>query len=420
MTRSRVAIVGGGPAGLSAALAVASTGAETIVIDEQPGLGGRLRYQRAPVATTDGTIVDPANLTRHLIAAAGEAGVLLWPGMTAWALFAGNRLALFGAGAPAELDVDRVILATGSTDRPYPFPGGSLPGVFSARAVQLLLNHYRVRPGRRFVILGNGSPPAEIAADIAAAGGETVAIVPIGEPGVPLLAKGDSGVDRVLIDGEPVEADIVVVAVGRQPDADLARLAGAEMSWRAEVDSYLVVHGAGGETTVPGLFVTGDAAGVTDMATALARGRATGLGAAASLGLIDADDAGLAAARAATSTEHDVDGAASDHRSTISSPVSAMSAQWGTSVERGAAEFLCRCEEVSTAVILDAIEAGARSINDVKRRTRAGMGVCQGCFCTGPIAALLHHRGAIPRSGIDPMTARPPVRLLPLERLSGQ
>lgn len=79
---------------------------------------------------------------------------------------------------------------------------------------------------------------------------------------------------------------------------------------------------------------------------------------------------------------------------------------------------VCRCEEIATDAIRGAIAAGARSVNDVKRQTRAGMGPCQGIFCVPAITALLAAETGLPPERIAPMTARPPVRPLPLERLA--
>lgn len=83
-----------------------------------------------------------------------------------------------------------------------------------------------------------------------------------------------------------------------------------------------------------------------------------------------------------------------------------------------AACFVCRCEEVSEEAVLAAIAAGARSLNDVKRRTRAGMGLCQGIYCLPAVGALIHARADIAPEEIVPMTARPPVRMAALERLA--
>lgn len=80
--------------------------------------------------------------------------------------------------------------------------------------------------------------------------------------------------------------------------------------------------------------------------------------------------------------------------------------------------YICRCEEIAEGEILQAIAEGAQSINDVKRRTRAGMGLCQGIFCTRSIAEIIHSATNRPLAAIVPMTARPPVRLVPLGQLA--
>jgi NAD(P)H-nitrite reductase large subunit len=79
---------------------------------------------------------------------------------------------------------------------------------------------------------------------------------------------------------------------------------------------------------------------------------------------------------------------------------------------------VCRCEEILAGEIQQAISDGAATINDVKRRTRAGMGVCQGIFCTRTIAAMIHHGAGVSFDDLVPMTARPPARLIPLAQLA--
>ena len=79
---------------------------------------------------------------------------------------------------------------------------------------------------------------------------------------------------------------------------------------------------------------------------------------------------------------------------------------------------VCRCEEIRAAEIRRAIADGATTINDVKRRTRAGMGVCQGIFCTRTIATMIHDQAGVPFDGLTPMTARPPARLVPLAQIA--
>ncbi|MGH2532001.1 MAG: (2Fe-2S)-binding protein [Thermomicrobiales bacterium] len=83
-----------------------------------------------------------------------------------------------------------------------------------------------------------------------------------------------------------------------------------------------------------------------------------------------------------------------------------------------AACYACRCEEIGLDEVREAIAEGARSVNDVKRRTRAGMGICQGVYCVGPIADLIAAETGLSPREIVPMTARPPVRLVSLGLLA--
>jgi NAD(P)H-nitrite reductase large subunit len=80
--------------------------------------------------------------------------------------------------------------------------------------------------------------------------------------------------------------------------------------------------------------------------------------------------------------------------------------------------LICRCEEVGAAGIAAALQHGALTVDDVKRRTRAGMGACQGIFCIPAIAAMVAEATATPIDELAPMTARPPVRPIPLEALA--
>lgn len=80
--------------------------------------------------------------------------------------------------------------------------------------------------------------------------------------------------------------------------------------------------------------------------------------------------------------------------------------------------FICRCEEIEHAAIEKAIREGSATLNDLKRRTRAGMGVCQGVYCLPEMAALLASAGQESIDDLAPMTSRPPARLITLGDLA--
>jgi sarcosine oxidase subunit alpha len=296
---TQVAVVGGGPAGLSAAIAAARSGATTTLIDEQPEPGGQLRYRLAPFPLGVGprqVAVRPWAMRNDLIAQARQAGVDLRPGALAWGLFADNALAVVepGIGATYQLRADRIVLATGSTDLPFPFGGGSLPGVFAARAVQILLHLHRVLPGRRFAVVGDGPEAKELAADLRLAGGELVVRAQPAD-GTAIVAEGVGGVEAIWLGERRYPVDVVVVAVGRQPDPQLALMAGCAAGFSAALGGVVPSRDDRLTTTNPGILVAGDAAGLGDVPAMLAEGTLAGVCAAAALGL-----AGEAAVTGAT------------------------------------------------------------------------------------------------------------------------
>jgi len=72
--------------------------------------------------------------------------------------------------------------------------------------------------------------------------------------------------------------------------------------------------------------------------------------------------------------------------------------------------YVCRCEEVTEKEIREAIRAGARTVTEVKRWTRAGMGICQGRSCKRLVERLLSEELGVSPADLEPSTVRPPIR----------
>lgn len=81
-------------------------------------------------------------------------------------------------------------------------------------------------------------------------------------------------------------------------------------------------------------------------------------------------------------------------------------------------DYVCRCEEIPRSAVAKAIREGNLTLNDIKRRTRAGMGVCQGIYCLRTVAEMIETEGGVAADSLEPMTARPPARLVTLGSLA--
>jgi NAD(P)H-nitrite reductase large subunit len=78
--------------------------------------------------------------------------------------------------------------------------------------------------------------------------------------------------------------------------------------------------------------------------------------------------------------------------------------------------FICRCEEVTREEVEQAIRDGATTIAGIKKRTHAGMGLCQGRTCRKLVAGML--AGSRPPEEIVPPTFRPPVRTVKISEIA--
>ena len=284
----RVVVVGAGPAGLAAAATAGQAGADVLVLEERSETGGQLRYRLLPVAPMPGVAAErPSVLAERLLVAAAGAGAEIRTDALVAGCFPDSVEMVVESRRARQMTADALIVATGSTDLPYPFAGATFPGVFSARGLQILLNVHRVRPGARFAVIGGGDEAEEVIGDIELAGGEVVwgGIAP-----APFLrAVGADGMTGLVVGQDRYEVDAIAIAVGRQPDSALAAMAGVPIAFAGALGGPAPVVDDRLQSSVPRLFVAGDAAGVGSVAAAIEEGRLAGMAAAHALGLIRDD-----------------------------------------------------------------------------------------------------------------------------------
>jgi len=160
-TEVPVLIVGGGPAGVSAALELGRYGVRTLLVDDKAALGGKLSLQ---THNFFGSVRDCWAGTRgvdigHLLAAQLRAldAVQVWLEATAVGVFVDGRVGVVQRGRYRLVKPELMIVAAGARERSLSFPGSDLPGVYGAGAFQTLVNRDRVRAADRLFVLGGGN-----------------------------------------------------------------------------------------------------------------------------------------------------------------------------------------------------------------------------------------------------------------------
>lgn len=475
--RTQLLVLGGGPAGLEAAIAGARAGLKVMLVDENPVDAGLMALD-VPLhygQRMDGQVRNRARMTEQIVAgdrrieAAFEAGVDVRLATYVWGVFANRDGVRWLPGMVAGLaddsrswlvGFDRIVVAAGRRDLALAFPGWQLPGVMGAAALAALLRRYRAFDGRRVLILGTGAEALDAALTVHAAGLEVaglveVAAAPVGPPalvdqvrarGVPifassvvLAAEGTDGVRAARIaalDGalnpvagseRMIACDTICQAVGAVPNVEALNVLGCDLAYCAALGGFVPAVDADLETTTHGVHAAGDCLGIhaaktLDPAIAGAEGRRAAMAAAVALGAIDRADCERRAGPPG--------GAPAAIAETYRTGW--MRALMNAS---GGDVPVCQCEEVSRADLLGVQPPrylGARSArvarrslaslaaegppnqDQIKRLTRAGMGPCQGRRCREQIALMLAVATGAPVERIPLAGYRVPLRPLPL------
>jgi sarcosine oxidase subunit alpha len=266
-----VCVVGGGPAGLAAAIASARAGADVVLIDDQLELGGSLR-----------AVAGGAARIARLVEDARAAGVVVVPRATAIGYFPEERvLTVASADAAWQVAAPSWIWASGGYPSNVPIVDNDRPGVMAARAVARLLRHRGVLVADRIAIVRDDS--AQVAAEVDGLAAELrqagalVRVVRASAVARVLGRDRASGVE--LRDGDVVEAGAVAIAAVPSPASEGPRQHGCVVELDPARGGYRVIVDGDGQTSVAGVWACGDVTGYLGPELALAHG--THVGAAA-------------------------------------------------------------------------------------------------------------------------------------------
>ena len=432
-----VAIIGGGPAGQAAALALADHPITIAVIDEQARAGGQILRQ-PPRRTADWLPGRNYAPLKDQLARFEALDRMTWLGGRSVLDCQPGRLITHGVDGTQEITASHMLIATGCQDLAVPLPGWTLPGVYAAGGIQALLKSQHILAGERILFAGTHPLQLVIAEQIVRAGGEVAAVLfaqprhkmlapLLGAPATAarrfhdLLAGGSAmrvlrragvpvhfttalrriaGADQVTgveTSAGTIECDAVGLCYGFVPQSALPRMVGAAMVAAGPAGGWRCTHDAWMRSSLPGLYVAGEVTGVAGAAAASAGGTLAGLGIAQDLGLITP--------AAANTTARPVRRSLEQHRS-FAALLDAIADPHPYLPACDPDTLICRCEDVPLAPVTRAIATGA-SANAVKLATRCGMGLCQGRNCEPTLLRLLADAGR----ALDPgFTARFPAR----------
>jgi thioredoxin reductase len=461
------AIIGGGPAGMAAAVVADRYGMKSCLIDEQPRLGGQI-YRQPPRDFSVSSWLPGTNYAKGkalIEKAQALSGIEHIAPATVWGCFRANGAAgglhdvVFHDDQTAgRVSARHILIATGCYEAPVAFPGWQLPGVMSAGAIQTLLKSQRVAAGRNIVLAGSHPLLLVVAQQLLAAKVEIAAVVftqPLSavwrlvrslrtaasgtrqllNTAVTLLALHRAGVPvfyghaviealgareleavriRCLASGtlRQILCDALGVCYGFLPSSELARQCGAAHRWASEggwvtqTDELL-------RTSIPGILVAGELTGVAGAEAAAVSGEIAAIGAAVDQSRVALNDVEshvrilqrrLGRLRRFAALLGTLSTPDADLLDTLAKP----------------ATLICRCEDISREQIEAALrtDSGVLSASTVKLLTRAGMGFCQGRMCEVNVRRIIAKERHIPLAQVPGYVVRPPVKPIPIALLA--
>ena len=320
MIEKDLIIIGGGPSGLCAAKTALEAGMEVLLIDRSPNLGGQLVKQthkffgsKAQYAKTRGF-----DIAKKLITDLEKFEKLeIKSNTTVTGLYPDHVVTTYDNHDYLRYQAKAVIVATGASEKFLAFENNDLPGIYGAGAVQTLMNSYGVIPGSEIVMVGSGNIGLIVSYQLLQAGVKVKAIIEaaptiggykvhaskIRRLGIPILtsttvkkAIGKDAIEEIEIvsldekwnevpnSSQFISLDALCISVGLSPMHQLLSMVNAKTKFINELGGFVPVIDHHHQTSIPGIFVCGDAVGIEEASSAMMEGYLTGLYASNHLG----------------------------------------------------------------------------------------------------------------------------------------
>lgn len=453
-------IVGAGPAGLSAALEVSRAGKTAVLVDAAARPGGqalrmgshdvRWVQQRGPAGL-------PVSVS-ELLGVVRAPGIEYLPETTCWAIDGHDLYVAREGKGTRVLQAANLIVACGSYDRPWPCEGWEALGVYAAGGGHAMAIGEGVPIGKRVIVAGRGpltigfaaalrkegtsvaavalenrrfGPQGVIRAGLAAARARQLtvlltglfALVDLRLNGVPIIYRSrvskiirdDAGAvagvcvelaGPALSDQRVVKGDAVLLGYGQYPSTELLRAASCGMLGLDSGATQVPIRDAYLRTTMEWILAAGDCAGEGGVNVAVLEGAVAGL-----VSLSTARPLSRRLAKRLIYAQRRLTRLRAFRRA-----LDALFTDAGTTSAlpplRAKESIVCRCEDVTTTEVLDAVRRFGRSVTSVRAYTRAGMGPCQGRNCLASVISLLRQAGDadnLQEEALD-LRVQPPVR----------
>jgi len=450
-----LAVVGAGPAGMSAAVEARKWGLSVALLDEQAALGGQIyRGVDAASAKRRSVLGEDYAAGASLTKAFAESGARHIAGAAVWNVGRDMKVNYLLQGGNTVLQARHIILASGAMERPFPVPGWTLPGVMGAGAAQILYKSAGALPTEPVVLAGCGPLLYLLAYQYLQAGVTLKAVIhttqrsdyvrairhfPGALRGWRDLRKGMrmlahlrqhqvavyAGAQALSIQGADraeavsfiykgrehrIESALVLLHQGVVPNTQFSMALRAKHAWSDTQLCWIPQTDEYGQIDDSGIYIAGDSRGIVGAKASAVQGRLAALAIASTLERLGAGD------RAARERALTADLRKQLHIRPF------LDALYRPPLEHRIpqqdAVVVCRCEEITAGQIRQYTQVGCEGPNQTKAFGRCGMGPCQGRLCGLTVTELIAQERDVSPAQVGHYNIRPPIKPVTLGELA--
>ena len=446
-------IIGSGPGGIAAAVTAEKLGLTILVVDEQSEPGGQIYRSMERSRPENANVLGKDYFAgKPLIEAFRASSVTYMPNTTVLNIANDFDVDLLSAGVTQRVHGRRILISIGAVERPVPMNNWTLPGVMGAAAADILFKSSDMVPEQPVVIAGNGPLLLLAACHLVDNGVKIAAMVEtaslkdyikatpylpkallrcsyllkgmmmqlkLRRAGVPMYLGGRdlevigqeqaTGLRFTTCFGKQKEivAKTVLLHEGVVPNIRLSEALNCDHEWYAPQRYWKPVLDLWGQSSVEGVSVTGDAAGIGGGPVAVIKGHLAAIDSAYKLNKINDVE------RNCQTAEHKKSLAKEELIRPFLDHVFPPNRQ--TLTPSNDEVLVCRCEEITAGQIREAIAQGARHPAQIKGKTRAAMGPCQGRMCAATITEMIAESCSVDISKVGSLRVRTPLKPLSIE-----
>lgn len=447
-------IIGSGPGGIAAAVTAEKLGLTILVVDEQSEPGGQIYRSMERSHPENANVLGKDYFAgKPLIEAFRASSVTYMPNTTVLNIANDFDVDLLSAGVTQRVHGRRILISIGAVERPVPMKNWTLPGVMGAAAADILFKSSDMVPEQPVVIAGSGPLLLLAACHLVDNGVKIAAMVEtaslkdyikatpylpkallrcsyllkgmmmqlkLRRAGVPMYLGGRdlevigqeqaTGLRFTTCFGKQKEivAKTVLLHEGVVPNIRLSEALNCDHEWYAPQRYWKPVLDLWGQSSVEGVSVTGDAAGIGGGSVAVIKGHLAAIDSAYKLNKINDVE------RNCLTAEHKKSLAKEELIRPFLDHVFPPNRQ--TLTPSNDEVLVCRCEEITAGQIREAIAQGARHPAQIKGKTRAAMGPCQGRMCAATITEMIAESCSVDISKVGSLRVRTPLKPLSIEQ----